>query len=76
MNVTRIVDEYGPEVGAIATLIYVAAIEMVCGFSSDDYAVACVARPAAGSFLILAVLITCCIVRFEQRRSAKEHHER
>lgn len=76
MNITRIVDEYGPEVGAIATLIYVASVELVCGFSSEDYAVACIARPAAGSFLVLAVLIAWSIVRFERRRSGEAHDER
>jgi len=75
MYFARIVDEYGPEVGAIVTLIYVASVELVCGFSSGDYAVACIARPAAGSFLILAVLLAWSIVRLERRRSPDAHHE-
>ncbi len=75
MKFTSIVHEYGPEVGAIATLLFVAAVELVCDFGSGEYAVACIARPAAGSFLVLAVLIAWNVARFEHRRSTEACHE-
>jgi hypothetical protein len=71
MNFTRIVNEYGPEVGAMATLLFVAAVELVCDFGSGEYAVACIARPAASSFFVLAVLLAWSIVRYERRRSTE-----
>jgi hypothetical protein len=76
MNFTRIANEYGPEIGAMATLMFVASVELICEIGSGDYAVACITRPAAGSSLLLAVLLALNIAWFECRRSAKAGHER
>lgn len=76
MNFTRLVNEHGPEIGVMATLVFVAAVESICEIGSGDHAVACITRPAAGAAILLAVLLAWNILGIERQRSAKTDHER
>ena len=65
MNFASIAYVHDTDSGAISSNIFVAAVELV--FSVVDNAVNYVTRPAAGSLLIVPLLLVWSIVRFEVR---------
>jgi hypothetical protein len=65
MNFASIAYVHDTDSGAVSSNIFVAAVELVSGVV--DNAVNYFARPAAGSVMIVALLIVCSIVRFEVR---------
>jgi hypothetical protein len=65
MSFAKFIDAHGPEAGAIASFIFIAAVELACGFGTDDDAVVHFARSAACSFLTVAALLLANILRFE-----------
>jgi hypothetical protein len=46
-----------------------------CGFSVGVDAVICFTGPAAGFFLIVALLLVCSVVRFQGRHQLGERYE-
>ena len=75
MNFASMANVHGTGSGAISSLIVVAAVGLVCGFSAGGDAVIYFARPAAGFSLIVALLLVCSVVRFERRQQPGERHE-
>jgi len=76
MKFAKFVEVHGPEVGAIASFIFIAAVELACGFDTDDDAVVHFTRSAACSFLTLAVLIVGSLVRMERVSEAEMRGQR
>jgi len=72
MNFARVVKLQDPDVDAIASFIFIAAIELVCGFGADDATVASLAQTAAWCFLALAALLVWSTARFD-RGSQREY---
>jgi hypothetical protein len=68
MNFASIFDVHGPDLGAVAPLIFVAAAGLVFGLSVGGDAEIYIARPTAGLSLIVALLLACSIARFERRQ--------
>jgi hypothetical protein len=68
MNFASIFDVHGPDLGAVAPLIFVAAAGLVFGLSVGGDAEIYFARPAAGFSMIVALLLACSIARFERRQ--------
>lgn len=66
MNLAKIADAYGPELGAIGSLLFVAFVELLCILYPDDAGVSYVAECAAGSFLAIAMLVLLSIVQAER----------
>ncbi len=56
MNFARIFDVQNPDLGAIASNLFVAAVELVCGYGAGGDSALYFFRPAAGFFLIIALL--------------------
>ncbi len=56
MNFARIADVRNPDFGAIASSIFIAAIELVCAYSAGGDSAIYFFRPAADFFLIVALL--------------------
>ncbi len=68
MNFASIANVHGPDLVAVAPLIFVAAAGLVFGMSVGGDAEIYFARPAAGLSLIVALLLACSILRFERRQ--------
>jgi len=68
LNFARIADLHAPDIEATASLIFVAAVELVCGWGADDLAVLTYAWSAAGFYLFVALVLFCSSMR--ARRSA------
>ena len=67
MTYTRLTNEYGPEVGAIATQSFIAVLELLFGFGTADHTVELITQSAAALFLVVAAFLVWGIVRFERR---------
>jgi hypothetical protein len=68
MNFASIANVRGPDLGAVAPLIFVAAAGLAFGLSVGGDAEIYFARPAAGFSLIVALLLVYSILRFERRQ--------
>jgi hypothetical protein len=68
MNFASIANVHGPDLGAVAPLIFVAAAGLALGLGVGGDAEIYFARPAAGFSLIVALLLVYSILRFERRQ--------
>ena len=67
MTFAKLANVYDPELGAIAALVFVAAVELLCSLYPGDDGASYIAQCAAGCFLVLAILVVMSIVRFERQ---------
>jgi len=75
MRYIRYVSKHGPELGAAATLSFVAAVELALGLGTMDHSVDHITRPAARAFLLVAAVLVWSIVRIERRQFSGGYHE-
>jgi hypothetical protein len=75
MSYARIANEYAPELGAIATQSFIAALGMVFGFGTADHTVQYITRSSASVFLVVAAFLVWGIVRFERRQYSGGYRE-
>lgn len=73
MDFSRIADVQGSDFGAVFANIFFAVVELV--FGVGDNAVNHVTQPAAGFFLIVALMFVWSIVRFELRHRPAARHK-